>query len=114
MSYNFRTISSFERDLKRFAKRYHSLRDDVKELVKELQENPLMGTDLGHGIHKIRLAIKSKGSGKRGGARVIVHTDVIVVIREGTICFLALYDKSEQSTITDKAIKALLYEAGII
>ena len=30
-----------------------------------------------------------------------------------TICFLALYDKAEQSTISDKAIRQLLQEAGI-
>ena len=34
-------------------------------------------------------------------------------IKEGTICFLALYDKADQETISDKEIKALLKEAGI-
>ena len=57
MSYQFRTIASFERDLKRLAKRYRSLQEDLLKLIHELQENPNIGVDLGHGIRKIRLAI---------------------------------------------------------
>lgn len=79
----------------------------------ELQKNPFIGADLGHGVRKIRFAIKSKGGGKRGGARLITHTDVIVGIEEGTIYFLALYDKADQETISDKTIKMLLKDAGI-
>ena len=113
MSYQFRTIASFDRDLKRLAKRYRSLQEDLLKLVHKMQENPNLGADLGHGIRKIRLAIQSKGGGKRGGARVIAHTDIVVDIQEGTICFLALYDKSDQETISNQVIKALLKEAGI-
>jgi len=113
MSYQLRTISSFERDIKRLGKKYRSLRDDLLQLSRELQKNPFIGTNLGNGVHKIRMSIQSKGGGKRGGARVITHTDVVVGINEGTICFLALYDKAEQSTISDKAIRQLLQEAGI-
>ena len=113
MSYKFRTIPSFDRDLKHLGKRYPSLRKDMLNLVEQLQENPLMGVDLGHGTRKIRMSIQSKGKGKRGGARVITHTDVMLEVREGTVCFLALYDKADQETISDKRIKSLLEEAGI-
>ncbi|MBW1619900.1 type II toxin-antitoxin system RelE/ParE family toxin, partial [Empedobacter falsenii] len=54
--------------------------------------------------YKIRLAIKSKGKGKSGGARVITH----LFIENETIYLLSLYDKSEQDSISDKEIKALL------
>lgn len=113
MSYRFRTIPSFDRDLKHLGKRYPSLREDMLDLAKQLQNNPLMGTDLGHGVRKIRLSIQSKGKGKRGGARVITHADVMLEVGEGTICFLALYDKADQETISDKRIMYLLKEAGI-
>ena len=113
MSYKFRTIPSFERDLKRLVKRYPSLKEDMFHLMKQLQENPRMGTSLGHGVHKIRLSLTSKSKGKKGGARVITHADVMLEMKEGTICFLALYDKGEQETISEKRIKYLLGEAGI-
>jgi len=54
--------------------------------------------------YKIRIAIKSKGKGKSGGARVIAHVQVV----ENNVYLLAIYDKSEQEDITDKEIKYLL------
>jgi hypothetical protein len=38
-----------------------------------LQDNPTAGISLGNSTYKIRIAIKSKGSGKSGGARVITY-----------------------------------------
>ena len=113
MSYKIKTIPPFDKDFKRLFKRYRSLIDDVRQLMNDLQENPLLGIDLGHGVHKSRLAIRSKGGGKRGGARIITYTDVVLSVREGTIIFLALYDKSDQDTISDRKIKDLLQEAGV-
>ena len=113
MSYKIKTIPPFDKDFKRLFKRYRSLIDDVRQLMNDLQENPLLGIDLCHCVHKIRLAIRSKGGGKRGGARIITYTDVVLSVREGTIIFLALYDKSDQDTISDRKIKDLLQEAGV-
>lgn len=58
---------------------------------------------------KIRLAIISKGAGKRGGARVIIN--VVVVNR--TVFLLAIYDKSERTTITDTEIKKLIRQINL-
>ena len=77
MSYTIRTIESFDRELKRLAKRYRSLKTDILQLGKELQINPFIGKELGKGVRKIRLAIQSKGGGKSGGARVITHTEIL-------------------------------------
>ena len=64
------TFPSFDRELKQLAKRYKSLQQDLLKLIAELAANPKLGADLGNGFRKVRLAIKSKSSGKRGGARV--------------------------------------------
>ena len=48
MSYKIKTIPSFNKNFKRLYKRYRSLPDDIKQLVKDLQINPLMGVDLGN------------------------------------------------------------------
>ena len=53
---------------------------------------------------KIRLAIKSKGKGKSGGAGGITY----LFIENETVYLLSLYDKSEQNSISDKEIKDLL------
>ena len=108
MSYKIKTIPSFDRDAKRLHKRYKLLAEDLRRLVSELKERPLSGVDLGGGVHKIRLAIKSKGSGKRGGARIITYADVLLQKKEGTVYLLAMYDKAEQESISMKTIRMLL------
>lgn len=100
MSYNITQTSEFEKEVKFFSKKYPSFKDDLADLAKSLLENPLQGTPLGHHTYKIRFAIKSKGKGKSGGARLITY---ITVMKEN-ILFVGVYDKSDQETITDKEI----------
>jgi hypothetical protein len=50
------------------------------------------------------LAIKSKGQGKSGGARVIT----CIKIQRNAIYFLTIYDKSEQETVSDKDLTVLI------
>ena len=94
----------FKREYKRLSKKYISLDEDMKELIKELQENPMLGTSLGSNAFKIRLAISSKNKGKSGGARIITY----FITEENEVFLLSIYDKSEQENISDKAIKALI------
>lgn len=109
MSFEIKTIEVFDRQAKRLAKHYVSFKQDYKDFLDELRKNPLIGTDLGSGVRKVRMAIASKGKGKSGGARVITYTaHVIVRAEQGQIVLLSIYDKSEQSTITDNEIKRLL------
>ena len=72
-----------------------------------------MGTQLGHHLHEVRFAITSKGKGKSGGARVITHV-LLYAINEADVTLLTIYDKTDQATITDKELKALLCKNGLI
>ena len=112
MNYSIETFPPFDRAAKRLAKRYKSLKDDLSQLINELRANPQMGTDLGNGFRKIRMAVKSKGKGKSGGARIITFT-LILSQEDTTIALLYLYDKSERSNITDKELEALMKECGL-
>lgn len=100
MSYNVFTIPPFDRQLKRLAKKFPSLKIEYAELVDKLELNPIQGNSLGNDCYKIRVAIKSKGKGKSGGTRVIIHVQVVV----NSVYLLTIYDKSEQGNITDKEI----------
>lgn len=71
MKYRIETSNSFDKEFKHLYKRYPSLLQDLKTLRDEILTNPQTGTDLGGGLHKIRMKITSKGRGKSGGARVI-------------------------------------------
>ncbi|MEY8610172.1 type II toxin-antitoxin system RelE/ParE family toxin [Parabacteroides segnis] len=109
MNYSIDTLPSFDKKVKKLAKKYKSLKSDLRELVKELMQNPTAGADLGNGVRKVRMAISDKGKGKSHGARVITYTTIISV-EEGLITLLAIYDKAEQNTITEKEISLLLKE----
>jgi mRNA-degrading endonuclease RelE of RelBE toxin-antitoxin system len=104
MSYNIIAVPTFRKELKRLAKKYHSLKTDLALLFKSLEENPAQGTPLGKNCYKIRLAITTKGKGKSGGARLITN----IVIAQETVYLLSICDKSEKENLTDKELNELL------
>lgn len=55
----------FKRQAKRLAKKYRSLKDDLRTLQNELRANPYAGVDLGNNTRKVRIAILSKGKRKK-------------------------------------------------
>ncbi len=97
MSYNIELTGLFEKQLKRLVKKFPSLKKEFGQLIKSLKEDPKQGTAIGNSCFKIRLAIASKGKGKSGGARIITH----VQVTKEVIYLFSIYDKSEQSDITD-------------
>jgi len=104
MSYNVLTIPPFDKQLKRLAKKYPSLKSEFAELLKSLEQKPEQGTKLGNNCYKLRISIASKGKGKSGGARVITN----FVIAEETVFLISIYDKSEKENLTDKELDELL------
>jgi mRNA-degrading endonuclease RelE of RelBE toxin-antitoxin system len=104
MNYKVLTIAPFDKQFKRLAKKYPSLKTEFQTLLKELSTEPNKGTGLGNDCYKIRLAIASKGKGKSGGARVITY----LAITDSAVFLLSIYDKSEQADIADKDLLRLL------
>ena len=103
----FNYTEEFYRQLKRLAKRYRSLADDIDTLQHELMENPESGVSLGGGKRKIRLGVKSKGGGKRGGLRIIA-LNVVIDVTDTCINLLTIYDKKEVSNVSDKYIDEII------
>ena len=104
MSYKVIALPEFRREVKKLAKKYRSLKTELSVLFDELTTNPTLGTPLDNDVYKIRLAITSKGKGKKGGARVITY----VKIDNTTVLLLSIYNKGEKDTISDKEIQELL------
>jgi len=104
MRYEVLTIPPFDRQMKRLAKKFPSIKAEYSALIEELEENPEKGIPMSNNCFKIRLAIASKGRGKSGGARVITH----FYVENETVFLLAIYDKSEQDDISDKELRELL------
>lgn len=102
--------AEFKRQFRRLSKKYRSLVDDLDKFQKELKENPFLGSDLGGGVRKIRMAIGSKGKGKSGGARVLTLT--VLVSDDADVTLLTIYDKDEIDNVSDEYIRWLVSELG--
>lgn len=100
----------FKRRFKKLGKRYKSIVDDYRVLVKSLKENPLQGAFLGNNTRKVRMAIMSNGGGKSGGARVITYTISVQAPDVYKITLLTIYDKSEMESVNDAYINSLIDE----
>lgn len=104
MSFEVLTTSDFKRDSKPLLKKYKSLKTEILDLIASLEEDPTQGTPLGNDCYKIRLAIKSKGKGKSGGARVITCVRIV----DSFVYLLTIYSKSEKDNISDKELQELI------
>ncbi|CAN5182749.1 hypothetical protein BH09BAC4_BH09BAC4_36150 [soil metagenome] len=109
MSYNIIASDKFQRDLKKLSKKYASLKQDYADFLDSLEETPNQRAPLGKDCYKIRLAITSKGRGKRGGSRIITCVKVV----NETVYLLAIYDKSERDTVSTNELNDMLSEAGL-
>jgi hypothetical protein len=106
MSFEIVPTAVFMKEARRLAKKYPSLKDEIAEFRRGLAGNPRMGVPLGSSSFKNRLAIKSKGKGKSGGARVIT----CVYVDQSQVFLLTIYDKAELDTITANELGRLLQE----
>jgi len=105
-----RPTKHFQREFKKLLKKYPSLKIELAALRDILQAKPKTGIPLGNNTYKIRLAIKSKGKGKSGGARVVslVETELIAKIENTMVTLLTIYDKSEVASVSSEKILALI------
>lgn len=103
MSYKILTIALFDKQFKRLAKKYPSLKKDLANWASTLANNPEQGIALGNQFFKVRFAISSKTKGKSGGARVITYVKKIAT----TLYLTAIYDKSEKESISDKELQQI-------
>jgi mRNA-degrading endonuclease RelE of RelBE toxin-antitoxin system len=104
MSYKIQTTSRFDKEAKYLKRKYPSLKAELKSLIEELEENPFIGTDIGNNVRKIRMAVQSKGKGKRGGARVMTYIKIV----DESLYLFSIYSKGEQDSISEKKIQELI------
>lgn len=102
----------FAKQAKRLSKKYPSFKDDYRKFLDSLKEDPLQGDEITKNIRKIRMAIRFKGKGKAGGARVITM-NILTDMRSGRVALLVLYDKEEASSVKVNVIKQMVRDMGL-
>lgn len=104
-NYKIIPTQNFLDEAKELLKKYPNIKKDFLDLAKDLKVDPITGHDkLANDCYKVRMQISDKGSGKSGGARVIIN----VQIRNKEVYVISVFDKSRFSTIKDFALKRLL------
>ncbi len=97
----------FATRFKKLKRKFPSLNEELKELIKILLENPTLGTNLGANLYKIRMGSKSKSAGKSGGFRIVTLS--IEELSKGfEITLLTIYDKSDQENFTKEELLKIL------
>lgn len=104
MNYEVILSDQFKRTSKRLAKKYRSYKDDLAHIIDSLEIDPVQGAPLGQSCYKIRMAIKSKRTGKRGGVRVITY----VVTDDEKVILLTIYDKKDKADLEPGELDELL------
>lgn len=110
MKVKINLLPEFIRLAKPLRKKYVSFEQDFMRLLAELESDPFLGTPLGEGVRKVRLAITSKGKGKSGGARVLTYNVNKESDNEITVTLMSIYDKSKISNVSDDYISSLIDE----
>ena len=113
MNYDLRPSPDFVKGVKALAKRYPSLKSDLMQFRQSLEKDPEQGVDLGGGLRKIRMNIKSKGRGKAGGARVIT-CNIIISKSDMVIALVYIYDKADASSVKNEAMRKIVEEMGLV
>ena len=104
MNLKITKLETFAKEAKRLYKKYKKLPDDLKILVKELNDNPKAGIYLGANCYKIRLVNSSIPTGKSSGFRVIYY----YYDGELDIYLLTIFSKRDMGSISDEKIMELL------
>jgi len=97
---------NFKKEAKILSKKYYSFEDDFEIVINEILKKPTYGISLGHNCYKIRFAIKSKHSGKSGGARLIT----LVKLVNNSVYLLSVFDKSHRDSVSDGELAEIIKE----
>ncbi|BAZ43400.1 hypothetical protein NIES4102_04000 [Chondrocystis sp. NIES-4102] len=102
----------FQQDLRKLAKRYRSIRQDLTPLIQQLQQGETPG-DLISGnkyqVIKVRLKNSDIQKGKSAGYRVIYYLKTPTAI-----ILVTIYSKSDLTDIPNKVIQEIIqkFESG--
>ena len=110
MSYEVLVTPDFKKFFKKLNKKYPSIKDDLSNIITQLEQNYELGTSLGSNLYKVRMAIESKNKGTSAGARIIYF----FLSENNEIYLIHIYDKSNIENIPKHILENLLKNAGLL
>lgn len=98
--------SIFKRNIRRLAKKYRQIRNDVQPVIEQLEGGELPGDRLSgidYEVFKLRVRNSDIQKGKSGGYRLIYYVKTLTAI-----VLLTIYSKSEQEDIAAEELLEII------
>ncbi|MGB3492917.1 MAG: type II toxin-antitoxin system RelE/ParE family toxin [Elainellaceae cyanobacterium] len=97
---------TFNRNLRKLAKKYRRIKQDIQPVVQQLQQGELPGdriSGVSYPVFKLRVRNSDIQKGKSGGYRLIYYAKL-----DNQIILLTIYTKSEQVDIAADDIRQIV------
>jgi mRNA-degrading endonuclease RelE of RelBE toxin-antitoxin system len=97
---------TFNRNLRKLAKKYRSIRSDIQPIIEQLEGGELPGDQISgtnYAVFKLRVRNSDIQKGKSGGYRLIYYVKTTT-----GIILLTIYTKSEQADISADEINNII------
>ena len=101
----FETVSLFEKQFKKLAKKYSFIKNDVSKFITDFDTLHSQSTTLKNNLFKTRLANSNKNKGKSSGYRIYYYLKI-----NETVYLLTIYDKSEIESINESILDEFIDE----
>jgi len=101
-----RFSDEFKNSLRKLAKKYRSIRKDIKPVLEDLQQGEFQGdqiANIGYAVFKHCVKNSDNQKGKSAGYRVIYYVRTTT-----SIILIMIYSKSEQADISASEIKRII------
>ncbi|NEQ99944.1 MAG: type II toxin-antitoxin system RelE/ParE family toxin [Cyanothece sp. SIO2G6] len=98
----------FKRQLRKLAKRYRNIRQDIQPLLDQLQAGNFVGEQIqgiGYPVFKVRVSNSDIQKGKSGGYRVLYY-----LATPHDVLLLLIYSKMDKADIAANVIRDILKE----
>lgn len=102
---NFKTISKFDKEVKKLAKKYNLIKNDLEAFTINFNDIHQEAISIKNNLFKIRLLNSNKNKGKSAGYRVYYYLKL-----NDTVYLLTIYDKSQIESINETALNRYIDE----
>lgn len=101
----FETVSLFEKQFKKLAKKYSLIKEDISKFITDFDTLHSQSTTIKNNLFKIRLVNSNKNKGKSSGYRIYYYLKI-----NDTVYLLTIYDKSEIESINESILDEFIDE----
>lgn len=94
---------NFLKEAKKLSKKFKQLKTDLKNTLKEIENEDALGICLGYNLYKKRMPNSSIPTGKSGGFRLIIYKKT-----DDRIVLVSIFSKTQKETLNIEELKEIL------